>query len=214
MVMILVAKNDLYQKTLAKAFSLLDGDIGIYADIGEIVDHANAEIAVCFLEGQDSQQVWKLATQMPVFLILPFQNNLDKMMAADFTGIFHAPLRLGKILEAVRLYKKQKIQKEKLNKIKIGKYILNPKNNSLKISGLSSPIRLTEREQDILLYLYHHKNKPVTRQMLLDHVWGYADGVETHTLETHIYRLRQKIEKDPSMPNFLMTNDQGYYLNF
>jgi DNA-binding response OmpR family regulator len=73
-------------------------------------------------------------------------------------------------------------------------------------------IRLTEKECDILLTLYDADGKSVSRQTLLDQVWGYASNVETHTLETHIYRVRQKIEIDPAAPAFLLTDEQGYLL--
>lgn len=71
-------------------------------------------------------------------------------------------------------------------------------------------IRLTEKEVAILVFLHKSGGKPVTREALLSHVWDYADGVETHTLETHIYRLRQKIEEDPSSPKILLTQGDGY----
>lgn len=72
-------------------------------------------------------------------------------------------------------------------------------------------IKLTEKEMEILIYLAgHSKNTPVKRDDLLAAVWGYGDNIETHTLETHIYRLRQKIEDNPAKPAFLVTSDDGY----
>jgi DNA-binding response OmpR family regulator len=72
-------------------------------------------------------------------------------------------------------------------------------------------IELTEKEVAILKFLYDAK-APMPRKMLLDRVWGYSDDVETHTIETHIYRLRQKIEDDPSMPKIIVTTAEGYKL--
>ena len=71
-------------------------------------------------------------------------------------------------------------------------------------------IRLTEKETDILKYLIRAKNTNVKREVLLREVWGYNAGVTTHTLETHIYRLRQKIEHDPSQAKLLVTESGGY----
>ena len=71
-------------------------------------------------------------------------------------------------------------------------------------------LKLTDKERDILLTLIGAGGQPVTRQALLDEVWAYAPGVETHTLETHIYRLRQKIEADPADPRIVLTDDAGY----
>lgn len=80
----------------------------------------------------------------------------------------------------------------------------------VKPSGES--IKITEKERDILLYLQEQAPKTVSRQNLLEEVWGYGENINTHTLETHIYRLRQKIEDNASEPNFLKTEDDGYRL--
>ena len=74
-------------------------------------------------------------------------------------------------------------------------------------------VRLTEKETNILKYLYRAGEKPVSREELLAEVWGYNAGVTTHTLETHVYRLRQKIEPDPAGPKLLLTEAGGYRLS-
>jgi DNA-binding response OmpR family regulator len=73
-------------------------------------------------------------------------------------------------------------------------------------------IRLTEKETNILKYLYRAGAQAVSREELLTEVWGYNAGVTTHTLETHIYRLRQKIEPDPTSARLLVTETGGYRL--
>ena len=73
-------------------------------------------------------------------------------------------------------------------------------------------VRLTEKETAILRFLYRAGQRSVSREILLQEVWGYNSGVTTHTLETHIYRLRQKIEKDAAMPEILVTEAGGYKL--
>ena len=73
-------------------------------------------------------------------------------------------------------------------------------------------IRLTEKETAILKYLYRAEQRAVGRETLLGEVWGYNAGVTTHTLETHVYRLRQKIEKDPAKAQILITDAGGYKL--
>ena len=72
--------------------------------------------------------------------------------------------------------------------------------------------RLTSKESGILRYLMRRANRPVTRQELLTDVWGYSPAASTHTLQTHIYRLRQKIEADPSNACLLVTTNSGYWL--
>ncbi len=73
-------------------------------------------------------------------------------------------------------------------------------------------IRLTEKETSILRYLYRAGQRVVARDVLLQEVWGYNAAVTTHTLETHVYRLRQKIEADPSQARILVTDAGGYKL--
>ena len=75
-----------------------------------------------------------------------------------------------------------------------------------------SKVRLTEKETAILRYLYRAGQRPVSREVLLQEVWGYNSGVTTHTLETHIYRLRQKVERDACAPAILVTEGGGYKL--
>lgn len=95
--------------------------------------------------------------------------------------------------------------------IPIGQYSLLPQ-DFLLLDAEGQGVRLTEKETSILVCLSRAGGKAVSRQALLDDVWAYAEGVETHTLETHIYRLRQKIEKDPAKPECLLTLEDGYAL--
>ena len=80
------------------------------------------------------------------------------------------------------------------------------------LSEKGSKIHLTEKETLMLMHLYRAGGKAVTRKELLEEVWGYNSGATTHTLETHVYRLRQKIEEDFSHPQLLLTEDGGYKL--
>jgi DNA-binding response OmpR family regulator len=93
----------------------------------------------------------------------------------------------------------------------IGPYSFRP-GSKLLINDRGSKVRLTEKETAILRYLYRSGEKPVSREILLQEVWGYNSGVTTHTLETHIYRLRQKIERDPANAALLVTEAGGYKL--
>lgn len=93
----------------------------------------------------------------------------------------------------------------------LGAYEFRP-SAKLLIDGQQKKIRLTEKETNILKYLYRAGEKPVSREELLAEVWGYNAGVTTHTLETHVYRLRQKIESDPANAKLLLTELGGYKL--
>lgn len=94
---------------------------------------------------------------------------------------------------------------------RLGSYEFRPAAKLL-IDESQKKIRLTEKETNILKYLYRAGEKPVSREELLAEVWGYNAGVTTHTLETHVYRLRQKIEPDPANAKLLLTEAGGYKL--
>jgi DNA-binding response OmpR family regulator len=94
---------------------------------------------------------------------------------------------------------------------RLGTYEFRPAAKLL-IDETQKKIRLTEKETNILKYLYRAGEKPVSREELLAEVWGYNAGVTTHTLETHVYRLRQKIEPDPANAKLLLTEAGGYKL--
>ena len=95
----------------------------------------------------------------------------------------------------------------------IGPYTFRPSAKMLQDTGRNRRIRLTEKECAILKFLYRAAGRPVGRQVLLNEVWGYNAAVTTHTLETHIYRLRQKIEPDPASASLLLTEGGGYRLD-
>ena len=78
----------------------------------------------------------------------------------------------------------------------------------------SKKIRLTEKETAILMKLSEANGESVSRKTLLEEVWGYKAGINSHTLETHFYRLRKKIERPDSSSPFLKTSRNGYMLLF
>lgn len=94
---------------------------------------------------------------------------------------------------------------------RIGPYNFRPSMRLL-VDTAQKKIRLTDKETSILRYLYRSGEKPVGREELLREVWGYNSNVTTHTLETHVYRLRQKIEPDAQSPKLLITETGGYRL--
>jgi DNA-binding response OmpR family regulator len=120
------------------------------------------------------------------------------------------PFRFAVLLARIRAQLRQHEQSEDAV-FAIGRYSFRPSAKML-IDERSQKIRLTEKETAILKYLYRAGEKVITRDVLLHEVWGYNSGVTTHTLETHIYRLRQKIERDPSKAELLVTDVGGYKL--
>ncbi len=120
------------------------------------------------------------------------------------------PFRFAVLLARIRAHLRQFEQSEEAV-FRIGPYTFKPAQKML-IAEDGRKIRLTEKETAILKYLYRAGDKVVSRDTLLHEVWGYNAGVTTHTLETHIYRLRQKIEREPSQAELLLTESGGYRL--
>lgn len=121
------------------------------------------------------------------------------------------PVRAADLIDAMR--RAYHLSKEVPEEIRIGDGTLDTV-DCLWIRMGELPVRLTEKEVSILLHLHGASGVSVTREDLLHRVWAYASDAETHTLETHIYRLRQKIEKDPAAPAILLTDDAGYKIAF
>jgi DNA-binding response OmpR family regulator len=120
------------------------------------------------------------------------------------------PFRFAVLLARIRAQLRQHEASEDAV-FTIGPYTFRP-SSKLLMSPKGTKIRLTEKETAILRYLYRAGQKPVSRETLLQEVWGYNSGVTTHTLETHVYRLRQKVEKDAAVPAILVTDAGGYKL--
>ena len=123
--------------------------------------------------------------------------------------------RLGAMVDAVRDYVTRRAALP--DAVRVGPFMFSPADYCLRMATPDrdgarvdgGDIRLTEKERDLLWVLLQANGAFVARDVLLDQVWGFVRGVETHTLETHIYRLRQKIELDPSHPLLLQTDGDG-----
>jgi DNA-binding response OmpR family regulator len=121
------------------------------------------------------------------------------------------PFRFAVLLARIRTHLRQYETSEDAT-FAIGPYKFRPSAKALVINPENSKVRLTEKEVAILRYLYRAGQRSVSRETLLQEVWGYNSGVTTHTLETHIYWLRRKMEKDVAGPAILITEAGGYKL--
>jgi len=119
---------------------------------------------------------------------------------------FKFPILLARMNIQLRMY-----EKSYDSAFTLGPYTFHPAMKILKTHD-NNEIQLTEKETDILKFLYHTVEDVVPRDILLHEVWGYNNSVTTHTLETHIYRLRQKIERNPGAAELLVTETGGYRL--
>lgn len=206
-----VSSDSAYSHTVSQALSRAGITISYSNSLSDLEE---PDLVIGVVDSQNAADSVAYAKQGDLIALAEPGSGFANEDKANFCAWLTLPVRLGNLIETVKAYKSRQEQREKLKPVKMGHYILKPANNEIEIKDRKALITLTGKEQDILLYLYAHKDEPVGRDELLDNVWGYAEGIETHTLETHIYRLRQKIELDPAAPQFLVTDDKGYYLNF
>ena len=165
------------------------------------------------LDGREACKVMrKNGFKAPIIMLTGHDTDSDAILGLDSGANDYVakPLRFALLLARIRAQLRQHEQSEDAV-FAIGAYTFKPAQKMmLKPDG--GKVRLTEKETSILKYLYRAGEKAITRDILLHEVWGYNAGVTTHTLETHIYRLRQKIERDPSNAELLVTEAGGYKL--
>ncbi len=179
-------------------------------------EHIDLVILDVGLPDMDGREACKLARKHgfkgPIIMLTGNTSEADEILGLDAGANDYVtkPFKFAVLLARIRSQLRQHEQSEDAV-FAIGPYSFKPAAKML-VDESGAKIRLTEKETSILKYLYRAGQKVVTRDTLLSEVWGYNAGVTTHTLETHIYRLRQKIEKDPSNAELLVTESGGYKL--
>ncbi len=136
-------------------------------------------------------------------------NDIIEGLTAGANDYVAKPFRFAVLMARIHAHLRSHEQSQEAV-YRIGPYTFRPSAKVL-LDGKGKKIRLTEKETNILRYL-HRSGATVGREALLHEVWGYNSAVATHTLETHIYRLRQKIEHNPAEAQILVTESGGYRL--
>ncbi len=152
--------------------------------------------------------------KVPIIMLTGSDEESDVVRGLDSgaNDYIAKPFRLAELLARLRAQLRT-FENSEDAVFSIGPYVFRPAAKLLQEPARNRKIRLTEKEAAILKFLYRAGARPVARQILLNEVWGYNAAVTTHTLETHIYRLRQKIEPDPSQSRLLITEGGGYRLD-
>lgn len=152
--------------------------------------------------------------RMPIIMLTGADAESDVVRGLDAgaNDYIAKPFRLAELLARMRAQLRVFDNSEDAV-FTIGPYLFRPSAKLLQDPVRNRKVRLTEKEAAILKFLYRAGGQPVGRQILLNEVWGYNSAVTTHTLETHVYRLRQKIEPDPSNAQLLVTEGGGYRLD-
>ncbi|WP_165842797.1 response regulator transcription factor [Phenylobacterium deserti] len=165
------------------------------------------------MDGRDAcQEMRRAGVAAPVIMLTAASADEDTIrgLESGANDYVTKPYKFAVLLARIRAQLRSHEHSEGAV-FRLGAYEFRPANKIL-VDGQQRKIRLTEKETNILKYLYRAGEKPVSREELLAEVWGYNAGVTTHTLETHVYRLRQKIESDPANARLLLTEAGGYRL--
>jgi len=186
---------------------------GIQAAREGHVDMIIMDVGLPDMDGREAVKLLrKSGVRAPIIMLTGQDTDSDAILGleAGANDYVTKPFRFAVLLARIRAHLRQHEQSEDAT-FAIGGYTFRPAAKML-LDSTGGKIRLTEKETAILKYLYRAGDRIVTRDVLLSEVWGYNSGVTTHTLETHIYRLRQKIERDPSNAELLVTESGGYKL--
>ncbi|MFN4353935.1 response regulator transcription factor [Parvibaculum sp.] len=177
------------------------------------VDLVLLDVGLPDMDGREACRLMRKAgVKVPIVMLTGADADSDTILGLDAGANDYVtkPFRFGVLLARIRAHLRSHEQSEDAV-FKIGPYSFRP-SAKLLTDAAERKVRLTEKETAILKFLYRAGAKVVGRDVLLTEVWGYNSGVTTHTLETHIYRLRQKIESDPSNAEILVTEAGGYRL--
>jgi DNA-binding response OmpR family regulator len=169
------------------------------------------------LPDMDGRELCRLmrrqGVKAPIIMLTAADTDADTILGLDAgaNDYITKPFRLGVLLARLRAHLRQHETSEDAV-FSIGPYTFKPSAKLLITGATGKKVRLTEKEAAILKYLYRADGQIIARDKLLSEVWGYNANVTTHTLETHVYRLRQKIEVNPAKAVILVTEGGGYKL--
>ena len=204
------------QLALHEEFSPSQVDTAAKALAAARAEHPDLVIMDVGLPDMDGREVVKLMRKNgfknPVIMLTGHVADSDAILGLESGANDYVtkPFRFAVLLARIRAHLRQHEASDDAL-FQIGPYTFRPSSKHL-VTEKGAKLRLTEKETAILRFLYRAGSTVVMRDVLLREVWGYNANVTTHTLETHIYRLRQKIEKDPSNARLLVTEAGGYKL--
>ncbi len=204
------------QLTSSEEFAAVEAATGAEAQAAakaENFDGVILDLRLPDMDGRDlCQALRQSGLKAPIIMLTGADSEIDTIKGLDSgaNDYITKPFRLGILMARLRAQLRQHEQSEDAI-FHIGPYSFQPAQKLLVDQEKKKKIRLTEKETAILKYLFR-AGATVARDTLLGEVWGYNAGVTTHTLETHVYRLRQKIERNPADAQILVTEPGGYRL--
>jgi DNA-binding response OmpR family regulator len=204
------------QLSLHEEFEAVGVDTGtkcVQAAKAGQIDLVIMDVGLPDIDGREAVRILrKNGFKAPIIMLTGYDADSDTILGleAGANDYVTKPFRSGVLLARIRALLRQHESSQDAV-LTIGPYTFRP-SSKLLLDPKGNKVRLTGKETSILRYLYRAGQRPVSRETLLQEVWGYTSGLTTHTLETHIYRLRQKIEKDAGAPAIVVTEANSYKL--
>jgi len=190
-------------KSLEEVKSFLGFKLHKINDIAELYD---VKYDVLVIDTENKKKLSLDKVTIPKILVTKNKEKIDSKLSYNLVVTF--PINLLKFNQTVIDFS-QKYKFDKNSLIEIKNYILDK--NERTLSKNEKKIKITEKEIDFIEVLFSSK-KPLNKNFILENVWKYSKGTDTHTVETHIYRLRQKIKNYFNDENFIKNTKQGYSL--
>ena len=220
---LLIVDDDAYLRASLRQQLAVEGfndvfEVGVVADLDKVLSHANPDLILLDIQMPDGngidicQRLRRNGFAKPIVMLTAkgAEGDIVLGLEAGANDYITKPLRLGELIARIRTQLRQ-FRASDDARFEIGNLSFVPANKMLHEIGSERMQALTEKEATILKFLYWAFPNDVTKDELLAEVWGFQNGVSTHTLETHIYRLRQKISR-LTKKQLVLTIEKGYRL--
>jgi DNA-binding response OmpR family regulator len=220
---LLIVDDDAYLRAILRQQLAVEGfndvfEVGVVADLDNALSHANPDLILLDIQMPDGngidicQRLRRNGFAKPIVMLTAkgAEGDIVLGLEAGANDYITKPLRFGNLVARIRTQLRQFLASDDA-RFEIGNLRFAPADKMLHEIGSDRMQALTEKETAILKFLYRAFPNAVTKDDLLAEVWGFQNGISTHTLETHIYRLRQKISR-LTKRQLVLTIEKGYRL--
>lgn len=220
---VLIVDDDAYLRATLRQQLSIEGfndvfEVGVLAELDQALVHAKPDLILLDIQLPDGngvdvcRRLRRNGFTKPIIMLTTMGAEKDIVtgLEAGANDYITKPLRMGELLARIKTQLRQ-FRSSNDARFEIGVLSFVPANKMLHETGSDRMQALTEKEATILKFLYRALPNDVTKDQILSEVWGFQNGVSTHTLETHIYRLRQKISR-LTRNQLILTTPKGYRL--